>query len=127
MNLNVSVGEFFDKLTILQIKAERISDPPESVHSIHTELEYLERQLVDINPPERLPAILEQLKRVNEELWDIEDQIRDKEWKKEFDGEFIELARAVYITNDKRSELKKTLNKLLGSDFDEVKSYKDYK
>lgn len=122
----VSVGEFLDKLTILEIKSERIGDP-EKLANIRREQETLSAAWAaspyagaDLEPE------YSQLKSVNERLWEIEDEIRDHERRQCFDERFIELARAVYVTNDRRAELKKALNLKLGSDLIEEKSYTEY-
>ncbi len=122
----VSPGEVLDKITILEIKSERMDDP-EKVANVRIELKLLQDTwaaiITDDDTSHDLHA---QLKEINEALWEIEDDIRDKERVKEFDERFIELARAVYFTNDKRSEVKKKLNLHLGSQIVEEKSYQDY-
>ncbi len=126
VHVEISIGEFFDKLTILEIKRSRIHDP--------AKLENIERELKGLNELlEELPFSrgdvseeVDELKAINEKLWVIEDEIRDKESQKAFDDEFIELARAVYLTNDRRFEVKKAINQKLGSDFVEEKSYTPY-
>ena len=122
----VSPGEVLDKITILEIKSERISDP-EKVANVRVELALLQDTWTEfIRDDEVIRDLHEQLKEVNEALWEIEDDIRDKERAKEFDERFIELARAVYVTNDRRSQVKKELNLHLGSEIVEEKSYQDY-
>ena len=118
----VSIGELWDKYTILQIKEEKINDS-NKLSLVKNELQYLKDHILqfDLDPEMQL-----ELKRCNEKLWDIEDKIRIKENKKEFDTQFIALARSVYTTNDKRAELKNKINKILGSDIVEVKSYANY-
>jgi len=122
----VSPGEVLDKITILEIKSERISDP-QKLDNVRRELALLQETwgstFRDDDTIHRLHA---QLKEINEALWEIEDDIRDKERAKEFDDRFIELARAVYVTNDRRSQVKKELNLHLGSGIVEEKSYQDY-
>ena len=122
----VSPGELIDKITILEIKSERIRDK-ESLEFIQTELELLlsvfERTAA---MQAKLQNLKLELKKVNEILWKIEDDIRICEKEKNFGDRFIELARSVYITNDKRAELKGEINKLLDSNIQEVKSYEDY-
>lgn len=122
----ISVGEFLDKLTILQIKQARIRDSVK-LANINRELETL-MQLwsVSVYAGADIENALTHLRKVNEKLWDIEDDIREKESAGEFDQEFIELARAVYITNDERARIKKRINEQLGSGLVEEKSYKDY-
>ena len=122
----VSPGEVLDKITILEIKSERMSDP-EKVANVRVELALLQETWKEfISDDEVIRGLHTQLKDVNEALWEIEDDIRDKERAKEFDERFIELARAVYVTNDRRSEVKKELNLHLGSEIVEEKSYQDY-
>ena len=121
--VHISPGEFLDKLTILEIKAERIEDGAKRKNVLH-ELESLRRVWADAGPPAAdLQALLSELRAVNEALWEIEDRIRVKEARAEFDQEFIALARSVYGTNDRRSAIKRALNVLLGSDLIEEKSY----
>ncbi|HJS89164.1 MAG TPA: DUF6165 family protein [Steroidobacteraceae bacterium] len=122
----VSPGELLDKITILRIKAARILDPAK-LANVRLELELLEQTWresrfsgVDIARDEHA------LQQVNERLWDIEDRIRDKEARQTFDREFIELARAVYHSNDERAAIKKRINLALGSRLVEEKSYQSY-
>ncbi len=126
LQVQTSPGEFLDKLTILEIKSERIQDPAK-LANVRRELELL-RTLWRESPlsARDVSAVVERLKQVNEALWEIEDRIRDKEAARTFDSEFIELARSVYITNDRRASLKRELNLALGSDLIEEKSYKAY-
>jgi len=122
----VSPGEVLDKITILEIKAERISDP-EKVANVRVELALLQETWAEtIRDTDVIQDLHVKLKEINEALWEIEDDIRDKERAKEFDERFIELARAVYVTNDRRSQVKKELNLHLGSEIVEEKSYQDY-
>jgi len=122
----VSPGEVLDKITILEIKSERMSDP-QKVANVHVELRLLQETWSQtISEDDVIRDLHAQLKEINEALWEIEDDIRDKERAREFDERFIELARAVYFTNDKRSEVKKKLNLHLGSQIVEEKSYQDY-
>ncbi|MBT8064129.1 MAG: hypothetical protein KJN94_03845 [Gammaproteobacteria bacterium] len=122
----VSPGEVLDKITILEIKFERMTDL-DKVANVRTELELLrETWQKAITDDEVIQRLHDELKKINEALWEIEDDIRDKERVKEFDERFIELARAVYFTNDKRSQVKKQLNLHLGSQIIEEKSYQDY-
>ena len=126
VNVEISIGEFFDKVTILEIKRERIQDAAK-LENINNELEALNTLLEQL-PFSRDDVADEvgELKAINEKLWVIEDDIRDKEAAKSFDQEFIELARSVYITNDKRSDVKRDINIKLGSSFIEEKSYEQY-
>ncbi len=126
VNVEISIGEFFDKLTILEIKNERISDP-DKLANIKKELDSLNTLLAKLDiSRDAVSAEVAALKKVNEALWEIEDDIREKEAQKTFDAGFIELARKVYITNDKRCDIKRDINIRLGSDFIEEKSYEDY-
>lgn len=122
--VEISIGEFFDRLTILEIKRSRIQDPAK-LENIDRELNELNRLLEEL-PFSRKDVSDEvgELKAINEKLWVIEDDIRDKESRKVFDDAFIQLARAVYQNNDRRFEVKKAINRKLGSDFIEEKSYK---
>lgn len=126
VKLEISIGEFFDKITILEIKNEQISDA-EKLVNINKELDALNALLDDL-PFSRSDVENEvaELKKINEELWVIEDDIRDKEAQKTFDQGFIDLARSVYFTNDRRSDVKRDINMKLGSDFVEEKSYEEY-
>lgn len=126
LNVPVSVGEVVDKLTILEIKAARITDPGK-LQNITAELESL-RPLVSggVFDKQEVRALTDALRAVNGELWDIEDNIRAEEAGGRFGDRFIELARAVYVTNDRRADLKKQINLATGSDLVEEKSYEDY-
>ena len=126
LQVPVSVGEVLDKITILQIKLAHISDPAKRAN-IQNELDAL-LPLVAGDPftTDQMQALMAELKSVNEALWDIEDDIREKEAAKSFDAEFIRLARAVYRTNDKRAEIKKQINLATGSALVEEKSYEPY-
>lgn len=127
IHVPVSPGEVLDKITILEIKSERIDDE-EKLVNVRRELELLQaswKQYVDED--ETVHAIHAKLKSINEDLWEIEDDIRDKERAREFDQVFIDLARSVYVTNDRRADAKKELNLYLGSEMVEEKSYQDYK
>ncbi len=122
----ISPGELLDKISILRIKAERISDTIK-VANVRIELNLLEQTWK--NSGAAIPALASDeaaLQKVNEALWDIEDQIRDQENAGQFGARFIELARAVYITNDQRATIKKNINNALGSRIIEEKSYKSY-
>lgn len=126
ITVEVSIGEFLDKLTILQIKSQRIKDQ-EKLKNINNELKIIERAWA--NSPfadTDIAAKLSRLKAINEALWDIENRIRIKEAQQKFDDEFIKLARSVYLNNDERAEVKRQLNLKLGSDLVEEKSYADY-
>ena len=126
IKVELSVGELIDKISILQIKAERIIDRSK-LENINKELDVLMSLWKDsINSNNNLESEINDLKAINEELWDIEDKIRDKERNRVFDKGFIELARAVYITNDKRADIKRIINSKTGSELIEEKSYSDY-
>ena len=124
MKIEVSNGEIVDKLTIIQIKLERISDKAKLVN-LRKEYEVLDEAVKKILSKD--DVLYKKLYDINCQLWDIEDRIREMEKAKTFDKEFIETARAVYFTNDKRSDLKKEINKQTGSLLIEEKSYEDYK
>lgn len=122
----VSPGEVLDKITILEIKSERIQDEAKLVN-VRRELALLQATWAQsVTEDKTIRQLHSQLKDVNEALWDIEDAIRDQERKQNFDERFIELARNVYFTNDRRSRVKKELNLHLGSQIIEEKSYQDY-
>lgn len=123
----ISPGELIDKITILRIKSARIEDPAK-LANVRRELEALEATWrkhpfsgQDIRSEEQA------LQQVNERLWQIEDDIRDRERMRSFDAEFIRLARAVYVQNDERAAIKKQINQKLGSTLVEEKSYRDYR
>ena len=123
----VSPGELLDKITILRIKSARMRDASK-LANVRTELEALER-IWNASPYAAVDVAsdVSALLAVNERLWTIEDDIRDKERAQTFDGEFVRLARAVYIENDERAAIKRRLNLKLGSSLVEEKSYAQYK
>lgn len=122
----VSFGELLDKIAILQIKSERISDDAK-LANVRKELSALETTwLAHPSAGGDVARLRAELKAVNERLWEIEDDIRVKEKAQAFDDEFIRLARAVYFENDTRARLKKEINLALGSSYVEEKSYQDY-
>lgn len=125
MNIEVSHGEIVDKLTILQIKKKNITDP-EKLVNITKEYDYLISIVENDLGISTLSSDYLELLSVNEELWIIEDDIRDKERKKEFDEDFIKLARSVYYTNDVRAKIKKDINLKYSSGFIEEKGYIQY-
>ena len=126
IRVELPVGELLDKISILQIKAERIVDPSK-LENINKELDVLMSLWKDsAYSNNNLESETNELKAINEELWAIEDKIRDKERNRVFDKGFIELARAVYITNDKRADIKRIINSKTGSELIEEKSYSDY-
>jgi hypothetical protein len=123
MKIEISIGEIVDKLSILQIKKNNIQDVIK-LENINKEYEYLNDVVFNelkISKEDFFNLVL-----INENLWEIEDKIRFKERDKEFDTDFIELARSVYFTNDKRAEIKKEINLKYGSLFVEEKSYSKY-
>jgi len=123
----VSWGELIDKITILEIKSERIADKGK-LANINRELDELSRIRDEAAPnmPESVKATICRLKEVNEKLWVIEDDIRECERQKDFGAKFVELARAVYFTNDERMRVKREVNDALGSALVEEKSYAPY-
>lgn len=123
----VAAGELVDKITILEIKSERMVDP-QKLRNVRLELETL-RQAWAESPLAKADVSeqLQKLKAINEKLWEIEDRIRFKESTGSFDGEFIELARSVYLTNDERARVKREINQLLGSKLIEEKSYASHR
>lgn len=126
LTIEIAPGELLDKISILKIKQERIQDKEKLKH-IQTELDLLNRtaeRLIKLTSP--LNDLCSQLRAANEELWQIEDDIRRYESKKDFGDKFIQLARNVYKTNDTRSMLKRRINELLGSRIIEEKSYSLY-
>jgi len=126
IKVELAYGELLDKITILQIKSERISDAAK-VANVNKELGLLNNLWqVDKKSSVDVSSEFTALKDINEKIWDIEDDIRDKERAKEFDEKFIELARSVYFSNDKRAEIKREINMKLGSELIEEKSYSDY-
>jgi hypothetical protein len=127
ISVPVSHGELIDKITILEIKSARISDPAK-LANVRAELDLLNATWSS-DPASRTDIAAERAKllAVNEALWDIEDHIRVKEKAKAFDAEFIELARSVYFRNDERAAVKRAINEKLGSTLVEEKSYQDYR
>ncbi len=125
MKIEVSNGELVDKVTILDIKLRKISDTAKLVN-IRNEFELLNESMQSLGIAGDSAEYLE-LVEINEKLWEIEDKIRNKEFKGEFDEEFIALARSVYFANDVRSEIKKRVNIKSGSFLVEEKQYVDYK
>lgn len=126
ISIPISVGELLDKLTILEIKSERITNPAK-LANVERELKLLNQSWMqsklsdcDIEP------VIQELKRVNEKLWSIEDEIRLKELANTYDERFIELARSVYVENDRRASLKRQINEITGSVLIEEKEYPAY-
>ena len=123
----VSFGELLDKIAILQIKSERMSDPAK-LANVRKELNALQSTwLAHPVASTEIAGLRAALKAVNARLWEIEDDIRAKEKAQAFDDEFIRLARAVYFENDERARIKKDINLALGSAYVEEKSYQDYR
>lgn len=124
--IEIAPGELIDKITILKIKTERMTDPAK-LENVRIELEELEKAFNDgISPSAELDRLTGELKAANEALWVIEDDIRDCERDQDFGETFVKLARSVYVTNDRRAARKKDINELLGSRIVEEKSYADY-
>jgi hypothetical protein len=124
----ISLGELIDKITILEIKAANITDS-DKLKNVSHELNILNQKVNELLDPagqQKLSPLKQSLKDINQELWIIEDDIRDCEYVKDFSDKFIQLARAVYVTNDKRAKVKKDINLAFGSELIEEKSYKDY-
>ena len=119
----ISIGELIDKITILEIKQIHMTGI--KLKNINKEMKLLKKILQDKNLEINIDLI-KNLKNINKKLWEIEDKIRIKESKQEFDEEFIKLARSVYIENDKRASIKKEINQKYNSDLVEEKSYKNY-
>ena len=125
INTPISLGELIDKISILLIKERKITDV-KKIDLIHEELTLLKKTLNEVANNNSINNYLNQLIDVNSALWKIEDELRDCEKNKEFDQKFIDLARSVYITNDKRAEIKLEINNKFGSKIVEVKSYTKY-
>ena len=127
MKIEVSNGEILDKITILVIKSKMITDPIK-LKNINNELDELIPflDLVGYESNVTVNSLIKELQSINEKLWVIEDKLRDKEKLKEFDDEFIQLARGVYFTNDERARIKKNLNEVTNSKLVEEKSYQKY-
>ena len=127
MKIEVSNGEILDKITILVIKSKKITDPTK-LKNINNELDELKSFLdvVGYESNSTVNSLVKELESVNEKLWNVEDKLRDKERSKQFDDEFIKLARDVYFTNDERAKIKKHLNEVTNSKLVEEKSYQKY-
>ena len=123
INAPISIGELVDKITILEIKKNKLQNS--KLENVLKELSFL-RKLMEKHQIEITDNLFTELKEINLTLWEIEDQIRIKEKNKEFDNIFIELARSVYFKNDKRAEIKKRINQLSNSEITEEKSYAEY-
>jgi hypothetical protein len=114
----VSVGEVLDKISILEIKSERIADPAKLANVLR-ELNHLTLAAQDY----RVPVLEEELKDINQQLWDVEDELRLMEKRQDFGADFVKLARSVYVLNDQRAAVKKQINLAVGSELVEEKSY----
>lgn len=126
INIEVSYGELFDKISILEIKKAKLINSND-IEKVIFELSLLTSALSKLNINNHdIDKLFNELNKVNLKLWEIEDKIREKERFNSFDEEFIELARNVYKTNDKRSQIKKEINLNLKSEVFEVKSYENY-
>ena len=122
----ISAGELLDKISILEIKLEKIKNK-EKLEDINKEYKILkEVQNSEIEMTEKLIVLLKNIKDVNLNLWDVEDKLRICEKNKDFGETFVELARSVYLNNDKRSKIKLEINKILGSNIKEIKQYVNY-
>lgn len=126
VKVEISPGELFDKITILSLKQEKIDDPAKRAN-VDRDKASLESVAASLQAMDGLEALVGDLKAVNGQLWEIEDLIRDHEADGRFDAAFVELARSVYITNDRRAALKRAIDELFGSDIGEVKSYRPYR
>jgi len=124
VNIPISIGELWDKYTILLIKKEKIKDE-QKISYVLNEIEYLDTLMNCYSYKDN--NLFLNLQKANLKLWDIEENLRIKKKKNVFDNEFIKLARSVYYTNDKRAEIKKEINILFNSQIHEVKDYVDYK
>ena len=122
----ISAGELLDKISILEIKLKKISDK-NNLEDIKKEYEILIKvQNTLIEPNDKINHLLDEIKEINLSLWDIEDKLRICEKNRDFGKNFIELARGVYLNNDKRAKIKSEINKILGSNIKEIKQYVDY-
>ena len=124
VEIEVSIGELYDKVTILKIKKDRIKDS-EKLFNINKELIYLENKILNNDP--QVNNLIDELYKINSKLWNIENSKRRCEAENNFGWDFIQLARDVYIWNDKRAEVKKKINLLTNSDVIEEKEYTEYK
>ena len=127
LEVNISVGELLDKMSILEIKSIKISNPQKQ-KNIKKEYDLLNEkaQIIKEGHEEKFEELYKKLIKINSQLWDIEDEIRILEKNQDFGKNFIELARSVYFTNDERAKIKNDINKTFGSELVEVKSYEEY-
>ena len=122
----ISAGELLDKISILEIKVEKIKNKSD-LEEINKEYKILkESQKLAIDFTDKIQKLFQEIKEINQKLWEIEDEIRNCEKKKDFGQTFISLARSVYFNNDKRAKIKSEINKLLGSNIKEIKQYSNY-
>ena len=123
----ISAGELFDKISILEIKLEKIKDKNSQIE-IKKEYKILkEIQNSSIDLTDKIKDLFQSVKNINIELWNIEDKLRIHEKNKDFSKNFVELARGVYLNNDRRAKIKSEINEMLGSNIREIKQYVDYK
>ena len=125
INIPISLGELVDKISILMVKKKNIKNN-DKLDQVNKELNYLQETLDNHVTKDEIDVFLNSLIDINSKLWIIEDDIRDCERKKQFDQKFIDLARSVYFTNDKRANIKLDINNKFGSELVEVKSYEEY-
>lgn len=125
ISVPISTGELFDRISILEIKSERLSRPEQRAN-VSRELQLLRTRIGDQGLVAQVRRLFAELRVVNETLWDIEESIRDCERRKDFGSEFIQLARAVYLNNDRRAAIKRKINELMDSPLQEEKSYATY-
>jgi len=122
----ISPGELLDKISILEIKINKITDKDKLIQ-LNKEYEILTQSKIgNINFSEEIDLLYKEIKEINQNLWNIEDEIRVCEKNKKFDKKFIALARNVYLNNDKRAKVKSKINEILGSNIKEIKEYADY-
>ena len=121
----ISAGELLDKISILEIKLDKVKDK-ENLKEINKEYKILKKAQSNIEMNDKTQHLFNELKNVNQNLWDIEDKLRICEKNKDFGEIFIKLARGVYFNNDNRAKIKSDINKLLGSDIKEIKQYVEY-
>ena len=126
MMIEISIGELLDKYTILEIKEERINDNVK-LYNVKKEKFIIKKELEKMNYLNEFSVEILELKEINTQLWEIEDSIRVKEANLQFDNEFIELARSVYMTNDRRFAIKNKINQISKSNIVEEKSYAQFK
>lgn len=123
VSIEIGIGELMDRYTILKIKMSEIKDP-QKLSNVQKEYEYLSEHILKLEEKEGIQELVNELFEINEELWDIEDELRQMEASQIFDEEFVETARMVYKMNDQRAAVKKKINLLYNSAFVEEKSYK---